>query len=222
MNIATRKLLAKELYVNRGFVVMGAAAGIISTLIATLGQTGLNIGSLMWLTTIIAIGVMLGIYGVMHERKEHTLEFVLSLPVSIAEYVRAKVLGLWICFFIVWLVSGVAALLLIFLKDSIPDGIAAYTVLLCFFMLASYGVVLCGMLEARSEAASTGIIVVTNMGISVFMFTVAPLAGIKDTMWGPAPVWNSTFWTVLGCELAVLLITFTLPFLLAARRRDFF
>jgi ABC-type transport system involved in multi-copper enzyme maturation permease subunit len=222
MNIVTRKLLAKELYVNRGFLVMGSAAGIISTLIATLGKTGLNIGSLMWLTTIIAIGVMLGIYGIMHERKEHTLEFVLSLPVSIAEYVRAKVLGLWICFFIVWLASSVAALLLIFLKDSIPDGIAAYTVLLCFFMLANYGVVLCGMLEARSEAASTGIIVVTNMGISVFMFTVAPLAGIQNTMWGSTPVWNATFWTVLGCELAVLLITFSLPFLLAARRRDFF
>lgn len=222
MNIVTRKLIAKELYVNRGFVVMGSAAGILSALIATLGQTGLNIGSLMWLTTIIAIGVMLGIYGVMHERKEHTLEFVLSLPVSIADYVRAKVLGLWINFFIVWLLSNVSVLLVIFLKDSIPDGIAAYTVLICFFNLAIYGIVLCGMLEARSEAASTAIIVVTNMGISLFMFTVAPMAGIKDTMWGPTPVWNATFWTVLGCELAVVLITFALPFFLAARRRDFF
>jgi ABC-2 type transport system permease protein len=34
-------------------------------------------------------------------------------------------------------------------------------------------------------------------------------------------VWNSTFWTVLGCELAVLVIAFTLPFFTAARRRDF-
>ena len=200
-------------------VMVHGPAFLIPTLHRDLGYSLAEAGLVAAAPT---IGVMLGIYGIMHERKEHTLEFVLSMPVSIAEYVRAKVLGLWICFFIVWLASSVAALLLIFLKDSIPDGIAAYTVLLCFFMLANYGVVLCGMLEARSEAASTGIIVVTNMGISVFMFTVAPLAGIQNTMWGSTPVWNATFWTVLGCELAVLLITFTLPFLLAARRRDFF
>ena len=36
MNIVTRKLIAKELYVNRWFIVVGAAAGVASTLIATL------------------------------------------------------------------------------------------------------------------------------------------------------------------------------------------
>ena len=222
MNTLTRKLIAKELYVNRGFMVMGSAAGIVSILIATQGQIGFNIGCLTWLTTIIAMGVMLAIYGVMHERKEHSLEFVLSLPVSIADYVRAKVIGLWICFLVVWLVSSVAALLLVFLKESVPDGIAPYTVLLCGFMLANFGVLLCGMFEARSEAASTAMIVVTNMGISVFMFTVGPMNGIKQTMWNAAPSWNETFWIVLGCELAVLLASFALPFFLSARRRDFF
>ena len=65
------------------------------------------------------------------------------------------------------------------------------------------------------------VIVITNMGVSIFMFTVGPLPGIEKYMWAPTPVWTPTFWTVLGCELAVLVITFTLPFVLAARRRDF-
>ena len=221
MSVVTRKLIAKELYVNRWFIAGGTVSGVLSILIASLGKSGFNIGALTWLTTIIATGVMLALYGIMNERKEQTLPFVLSLPLSIADYVRAKMLGLSACFLIMWSLSSAAALVLIFVKDSIPDGIAAYTLLLCIFMLANFMVVLCGAMHARTEAVNSAVIIVTNMGVSIFMFTVGPLPGIAQHMWVAAPVWNSTFWTVLGCELAVLVIAFALPFYLAARRRDF-
>jgi ABC-type transport system involved in multi-copper enzyme maturation permease subunit len=221
INVVTRKLIAKELHVNRWLVVGAAVASVISLLVCPLGKTGFSIGSLTWLTSIIAFGVILAIYGIMNERKDHSLQFVLSLPLSIADYVRAKMLGLALCFLVVWLVASVGALVLIFAASDIPDGLAPYTVLLCVFMLANYSVVLCGTLHARSEALISGVIIVTNMGVSIFMFTVGPLPEIQKYIWQAAPVWNSTFWTVLGCELAVLLIAFTLPFFIAARRRDF-
>ena len=88
-------------------------------------------------------------------------------------------------------------------------------------MLANFVVVLCGSIHAQSEALTSAVIIVTNMGVSIFMFTVAPLPGIGKFMAGPTPMWTPTFWSVLGCELAVLVIAFTLPFILAARRRDF-
>jgi len=135
--------------------------------------------------------------------------------------VRAKMLGLALCFLVVWVTASVGALLLIFSVDSIPDGLAPYTVLLCVFMLANYSVVLCGTLHAQSEALISTIIIVTNMGVSIYMFTIGPLPGIQQHMWQAVPVWNSTFWTVLACELAVLAIAFAIPFFVAARRRDF-
>lgn len=221
MSIVTRKLIAKELYVNRWFVAGGAGAGVAAALIAALGKTGFNVGALTWLTTIIATGVMLALYGIMNERKEHALQFVLSLPLSIADYVRAKVLGLTLCFLVVWLPSCAAALALVFAHPDVPDGVAPYTVLLCVFMLVNFTIVLCGTLHARTEALTSAIIVLTNMGVSIFMFTIGPMPGIGQHMWGPTPLWNSTFWAVLGCELAVLVIAFALPFFLASRRRDF-
>jgi ABC-2 type transport system permease protein len=221
MNIVMRKLIAKELYVNRWLLAGGIFSAVASILMTTFGKTGFNIGSLIWITTIIALGVMLALYGIMNERKEHSLQFVLSLPLSIGDYVRAKMMGLMACFIVVWLVASTAALLLVFGRESVPDGIAPYTVLLCVFMLANYTVVLCGALHFQSEALISATIVITNMAVSIFMFTVGPLPGIQKFMWAAAPVWNSTFWTVLGCELAVLVIAFTLPFVLAARRRDF-
>jgi ABC-type transport system involved in multi-copper enzyme maturation permease subunit len=221
MNIVIRKLIAKELYVNRWFIVGGTASGIASVVIASLGKLGFHIGTLTWLTTIIATGVMLALYGIMNERKEQSLQFVLSLPLSTGGYVRAKMLGLTAAFLVMWLLTSAAALLLVFLEDGVPDGIAPYTVLLSMFMLANFVVVLCGGLHAQSEAMNSAVIIVTNMGVSIFMFTVAPLPGIGNFMWGPTPVWNSTFWTVLACQIAVMVIAFALPFFFAARRRDF-
>jgi len=221
IDTVTRKLIAKELYVYRWLIVGGMAASVVSLIVCSLGKLGFSIGSLTWLTTIIALGVMLALYGIMNERKEQSLSFVLSLPLSIADYVRAKMLGLLLCFLAVWLVASLGAMVLVFTVDSIPDGLAPYTVLLCFFMLANYSVVLCGTVHAQSEALTSAVIVITNMGVSIFMFTIGPLPGLQQHMWQSVPVWNSTFWTVLTCELAVLVIAFALPFVFAARRRDF-
>lgn len=221
MNVLTRKLIAKELYVNRWLVAGAGLCAVLAVAVAPLGQTVFNVSTLVWLTTIIALGVMLAIFGVSNERKENSLQFVLSLPLSIPDYVRAKLVGLTLCFLLPWLAGSIAALLLIFLNDAVPDGLAPYVVLLCVFMLANFMLVLSGAMHVRSDAWMAGIIVLTNMGVSIFMFTIGPLPALRDHMWGPAPVWNATFWTVLACELAVFAIAFALPLLFAARRRDF-
>lgn len=221
MNMVTRKLVAKELYVHRWLVAGAAAAAAISMLIATAGRTGFMVGALTWLTSIIALGVMLAIYGVTNERKEHSLELVMSLPLSPAGYVHAKLLGLSLCFLLPWLVASAAALLLVLLRQGIADGMLPYTVLLCGFLLANFALVLSGTLHVRSEAAMAGVIIVTNMSVSLFMFTVGALPGIRRSMDAAQPEWSATFWTVLAIELMVLAIAFTLPLLFAARRRDF-
>lgn len=221
MNIVTRKLIAKEFHVNRYVVAGATAGGLLSVLVCALGKTGFNIGSLMWITVIIANGVMLALYGVMTERKERSLLFVLSLPLSIADYVRAKMLGLALCFFIPWLVATVAAVALVLIKGDVPDGLVPYTVLLSVYMLANFLVLLCWTLHVNSEAWISAAIVITNMGVSIYMFVVGAQPGLQDHIWSPTPVWNQTAWTVLIVELGVIALAFTLPFFLAARRRDF-
>lgn len=220
MNVVTRKLIAKELYVNRWFVAGATLAAVLSIGIATLGKMAFNVGALTWLTTVIAFGVMIALYGVMNERKEHSLEFVLSLPVSNADYVRAKLLGLLLCFLVPWVVSTAAVVMLVLCTD-VPDGLLPYALGLCLYLLANFAAVLCGSLHARSEAISAAVIIVTNMGVSVYMFTVGALPGFRDTMFGPAPVWNQTFYTLAAGELAVFAIAMLLPLLTVARRRDF-
>lgn len=221
MNIATRKLIAKELYVNRWLMAGSAAAAALAAFACAFGATAFNMGALAWITAVIACGVMLAIYGVTHERKQQSLQFVLSLPVSIRGYVFAKTAGLLLSYLVPWLVATISAVVLVLASPDVPDGMLPYVVVLSGFLLANFSVVLCGALHARSEGAVVALIILTNMAVSVFMFVVGALPGIRNHLSDPAPVWNGTIFNVLLAEILVLAIAITLPLATAARRRDF-
>jgi ABC-2 type transport system permease protein len=221
MNILTRKLIAKEFYLNRWLIGGSILAGLAGLLIAAEGEVRFNIGMLTWLTTIVAFGVVLAMLSIGNERKERTLQFVLSLPLSHGDYVRIKVIGLLLCFLVPWAILSAGAVTLISVMPNLPDGLLPFAVLLCGFCLANYSVVLCGALHTATESLITILIIVTNMNVTLFIFMVGALPSLNSHLRSPAPVWNSTFWTVLAAEAATLAITLSLPYLVAARRRDF-
>jgi ABC-2 type transport system permease protein len=221
MNMLTRKLIAKEFYIHRWLIVGSTVAGIAGLLIAVEGEVRFNIGMLTWLTTIVAFGVVLAMFGIANERKERALQFVLSLPLSPGDYVRIKLFGLLLCYIVPWAILSAGAVILILAMPNLPDGLLPITVLLCGFMLANFSVVLCGALHTASEGMMTIVIIVTNMAVTLFIFLIGGLAPLHDQIHAPIPVWNHTFWTVLVAEIATLAVTLSLPHFVAARRRDF-
>ena len=142
MNMLTRKLIAKDFYLNRWLIIGSTVAGLAGLLIAAEGKVRFNIGMLIWLTTIVAFGVVLAMFAIANERKERALQFVLSLPLSHGDYVRIKVVGLLLCFLVPWLMLSAGAVALIAVMPNLPDGLLPFAVLLCGFLLANYSVVL--------------------------------------------------------------------------------
>jgi ABC-type transport system involved in multi-copper enzyme maturation permease subunit len=223
MNPLTRKLIAREVHMHRWLIggsVLTGFAGLV--VVARGGTMNFNVGFLVWLTTIVAFGVVVAMFGIATERKERVMNWVLSLPVAHGDYVRIKVLALLLCFAVVWFVLLSAALGFIVALPGLPDGLLPFAVLLGAFLLGNYSFVVCSALHSHSEGWMTVVIIVHNTVISLFMFAVAAIDDISRYMQGPVPVWNSAFWTVLAVELVVFLVLFALPFLVAARRRDFF
>jgi ABC-2 type transport system permease protein len=221
MSAVIRRLVVKELYLNRWLMTVGAVAGLASAAIASHGRVGFNVGALTWLTTVIAVGIMLALNGVVNERKEQALLFVLSLPLSPAGYVRAKLAGLGLCFLVPWAASTAAAVLLVLADEDIPDGLLPYTLLLSVYLLVNFSVVLCGTLLATSEAVVTATVIGTNMSVSLYMFTIVNVRGIGGNLEAARAVWSGPVWVVLAVEAAVLGIAAVLPLIFAARRRDF-
>ncbi|KQW51157.1 MULTISPECIES: hypothetical protein [unclassified Roseateles] len=221
MNLLTRKLIIKELFMYRWLLVGVTGVGFASLLTAASGELGFNIGFLVWLTAIIALGVMLALFGVSSERKERSLLFVLSLPLSPGDYVRAKLLGLLACFLLPWAALSAGAVGLVLVMPGIADGLLPYTLLLCAFLLMNYSLVLSAVLHINSEAGMGGVIVLTNMSVSLFMMGVGRIPDLGAHMGKPEAVWNATFWLLLAAELVIALIALALPLFIAARRRDF-
>ena len=52
----------------------------------------------------------------------------------------------------------------------------------------------------------TLVIIVHNIGITLFIFLIVAIDGISRHMQGPVAVWNAAFWSVLAVELVVFLI----------------
>ena len=68
-------------------------------------HTGLNIGILLFMTTVIAFGVFLPMLGILKERLDRSQLFVLSLPMSAGAVLVAKVRAALIAFLVPWLRS---------------------------------------------------------------------------------------------------------------------
>ncbi|MDR7332709.1 ABC-2 transporter permease [Roseateles asaccharophilus] len=221
MNTLTAKLIAKELHQYRWMMAGATAAGLAALPMAASSKTGFHIAFIVWVTAVIALAVMLAIYGVGNERKERARLFVLSLPLSPRDYVRIKVLGLFACFFGPWLALSLGAATLILVAPDVPDGLLPYTVLMCVYLLLNFALVLCAALHIASEGAMGGVIIVTNMSVSLFLSALGHVPDIGTHMQAAEPVWNTAFWLILALELGATALALTLPLLVAARRRDF-
>ena len=221
MNTLTSKLIAKDFHQHRWLLAGTIAIGMISLFVAGGGTPMLfNIGMLCWLTAIAAFGCVLAMLGISSERKERALLFVLSLPLSFGDYVRLKLFGLLLCFFVPWLTLSAGAIGLVLVKAGMPDGLLPFTILLCVFLLANFSMVLCCALFATSEGFMTLAIIVHNIAISLFIFLIGVIPEFYGHLQDPAPVWGPAFWTVLGIEAAFLVVICSLPYFVVARRRD--
>jgi ABC-2 type transport system permease protein len=223
MNTLARKLVARELHMHRWMMAGSVVAGLAGLAVVALGGTmNFNIGFLVWLTTIVAFGVVVAMFGIASERKERVMDWVLTLPIAHGDYVRIKVLALLLCFIVPWTLLCSAAIGLVAVLPALPDGLLPMALLLSVFMLVNYSFVVCSALHLHSEGPMTLVIIVHNIAITLFMFAIGAIGDIARHMQGPIAVWNPAFWTVLAVELAVFLILLTIPWLVAARRRDFF
>lgn len=221
MSSVTFKLIIKELHTYRWLVATAIAVGAFSLVLASTGEIAFNVGALAWLTTIIACGVMLPLYGIHQERKDRSHLFALSLPISPAGYARAKMLGILLTFAVLWSALTVGATILVLAVPGIPDGLLPYVLLLSTLLLVNFSLVMCCAFLSSSEIAVTAAIILTNTGVTLFMMLIGRLPAIGSHMLGAAPVWNGTFLSILGGEAVVMAAALGLPLIVISRRRGF-
>lgn len=215
-----RALIAKDLFLARWMLGAAIVSGLVSLWICTTSKMGFNLGSITFITTLIALGVMVAMYGVFEERKNRSYLFILSLPLSGRDYVKAKIIGGLLSFTIPWAVITAAALFTLLSSPIIPHGMAPFALLICMHSLVNTTLLIAATLLIKSEGLVAGCIVLTNVLVSVFLFTVASLPSINRNMGAQTAVWDDTVFTVLALQLIVICIAIVVPLSVYSRKRD--
>lgn len=215
------RLIAKDLYLYRWLIGVALGVGLASLFIPRFGEGPNNVTLILLLTSVVALGIFIGIYGIMNERKEKSLLFVLSLPISTGQYTLAKVAAALIAFLIPWsiLTATIVGLTLAF--DPPPDGMLPTSITMMMFFLANFCVLITLALIAHSEFWAVAAVLATNISVSFYMTTVPDLPGIREHLAGPTPVWSPTVVTVLAVEAAVITLSLAALFFVQSRKKDF-
>jgi ABC-2 type transport system permease protein len=210
------KLVAKDLYMNRWLLGIALIGGVLSLVASGTSRTGFNVGSIFYLTTVIAFGVVLVMYAVVNERKEKSLLFVLSLPLSPAQYLRAKVLAVGSAFGAMWLLLSVGVVAMILLT-GVPNGLIPFFAAVAGLMVANFCIVLAAALLTFSEPIVAVAIISTNLSVSMLFVLLSSIPSIGKATEHDVIVWSAPVFWIVGVEAAVAAVALALPFLFPRR-----
>jgi hypothetical protein len=129
------------------------------------------------------------------------------------------VVGVALSFLAPWLLLLILALTLI-LATPIPDGMVVYTTLVMLFALADFCVIVCAAMLVASEAAQAIVIIFMNMSVTFFIVGMGALTRIGPDSAIDVINWSTTALTILGAELAVVLVAFVAVSWIAGREPE--
>ena len=217
-----RRLIVKDWYFQRSAIAVYLGAGALALLMTSIGGEGsFFAGTVLLLTVLITVGIHLAMATVVAERTEHTLPFIMSLPISPRDYTAAKILANVLIFMIPWLALVVGTIAVIGGRKAIADGLIPFAAVILTEIFAAYIVVLAVAMVSESQTWTVAAIVTTNLFFQGFLYFVAHIPQVAREMKGDHPQWSSPVLLLLGTEAAVIVALVAATFVLQNRKKDF-
>jgi ABC-2 type transport system permease protein len=217
-----QKLIAKDWYFNRwplaGYVLTGLAALVP---LAIGGSGGFYLGSILLITVLISIGIHLTMITVVHERSEHTLAFIMTLPISPIEYTTAKIIANVAIFGLAWGTLLVATVAVIAGRGALPDGLIPFAIVILAQLFSGYCLILGVALVSESLGWTIGAIVASNLLVQGVMYWVSNAPGIQEDLARDVIVWRQPISGLLCGEFAAIALILGATYLLQSRKTDF-
>ncbi len=217
-----KRLILKDWYLQRWAIIVSIAAGAVTLGITVSGGKAVfMLGLIAFITVLIAIGAHLAVSTMVNERKDQTLAFVMTLPISYREYTAAKILGNLIIFLIPWLTLVLACLALILFAPGIPHGLVPFVAIMSTEILMTTCLVSATALTSESQGWTIGAIMVGNLALNGIGYYVAHITSIARGMDSPSIQWTPAASVLLLTEFAIIFLLLGFTFFFQSRKRDF-
>lgn len=218
-----RRLIYKDWYLSRFLIFASLALGAVTLagMAAAKGaELAVILGVIVLATILIGIGAVV-MSSMVNERKQQTLPFVMTLPVSYFEYTTAKLIGGLLIFLVLWGALLVAMIATILGTPWFPHGLIPFVILMSVEILASTCLIAAVSVTTESQGWMIVAAQFGGIGLNAVGWSIVRFHGIGSTMSGPRIAWSPTATTILAVECAVIAFMLGLAFYIQSRKRDF-
>lgn len=200
-----RLLVVKDWQLFQKQLAAYVLAGIVALALLGLARPwAFYLGSLLLIVVLVAASCMSISNSLLVERKEQTLAFVMSLPVSPLDFTLAKMAGNLLTFGVPFLVLLVGTLTVI-LTTPLPDGLVVFTTLLYGHILLAYSISLLVAMQVESEGWNVFAMIACNLLINPLIMLLGQVDAIAKPAGGEAIVWNLPALGILSAQLLLSL-----------------
>lgn len=206
-----RTLMVKDWQLFEKPLAAYVLAGIVALgLIGLARPWSFYAGALLLIVLLVAVACMSISNALLTERKEQTLAFVMSLPVSPLDFTLAKLGGNAFTFLVPFLVL-LAGTVGVTLTTPVPDGFVVFATLVYGHVLLAFSLSLAVAMSVRSEGWNVFVMIATQVLVNPFLMLLGQIASIRDVGRGEAIVWSGEALLILGLQvgLSALAIGFT-------------
>lgn len=217
---AVRQLILKDLYLLRWMMAGSLVAGLVAVAMMPLGTVYRYVGGVSLICVLIVLNIFLVMVGVVQEKKDKVLLFVLSLPVSTTQYTVAKVVANAIAFTVPWLILTAANIVMIDVSQ-IPNGILPFWVAVLAYLLFYYCALLAVSLVTDSTGWHTTAIIAGNVSVNFLIPFLLSRPSVKTNGQGQAAVWTGDLVAIIAIEILAGLAALGLSVYFHSRRSDF-
>lgn len=191
LNLPVIKLLvAKDWRLFQKQLAAYVAGGIFALCLLGMAKAwSFYLGSLLLIVVLVAAACFSISTSLLVERKEHTLPFVMSLPVTPLDFYLAKLLGNLVTFLVPFLVMLLGTLAVILLTP-LPDGLVVFTSLVFGYVLLAYALSLSVAMAVESEGWNTFAMIGSMVLINPFIMGIGQIHAISDHVQGSRAIWS--------------------------------
>ncbi|HSC67726.1 MAG TPA: hypothetical protein VLC79_08550 [Cellvibrio sp.] len=216
-----KRLVYKDWYLNRKLLATYVGGGILSLSIISLGEWQFFMGAIMLISMMVGMGNHQLSVTMISERKEQTLAFVMSMPVSPADYAMAKFLANMVLFFIPWALLVLATTLVILLTP-LPDGFLAFTLLVCVLIAVNHCICWSVTMVTETEASFLMVMIGLNCLLNPALYFLARSPDIGAHNLSPNFIWTGTATLVLVGEILAIILLLAGTLYFRSRKKVFF
>jgi ABC-2 type transport system permease protein len=216
----TLHLIRKDWYLARVTVVLGALAGALAVSILYLrNEVAGFVGLSSAVIVLVLVSIFVPITTIVNERKQKTLAFVMSLPISPMQYTVAKIAANLSAFVLVWF-AITAAVVFTFAGTPVA-GLIPITLVISLVPFVAFCLLVSVSIVVESEFWSIVTMGTCNVSYTFAWYFLIRIPGIREGLGSPVPVWSEAIRWLLAIEIAMIVVLLGLTLFFQSKKRNF-